>query len=411
MGWVVVTVVESGGTRSKYQLECVRCRWCGPPALRFRCPLCAGALEPRFVLAGLAPGPDEFPEAGYFDLLPVDSMSSVRRGTSRATVCRPAPRLGAAIGAPNLWVKDESAQPTGSTKDRLAAVVVAVFRQYGVREFATSSTGNTAVALARAVEADATMRAHFFCGRDFASLHAFETSDRIGLTVIDGGYAEASEAGRARAEERGILWEGGFFNWARREGLKLAYLESFDAMDEEPAVVVQAVSSGMGMMAAYKGAGEYRALGRLARMPRFLMAQQDTCAPMANGWRDGRHELDDRDVIVNPTGLAQAILLGDARASYPYMREIAEATGGSITAVGQPSLVHIRRLIRELEDLEVGYSAAVAVAAVGQEAAAGRIDPGEVVLVNLTGGPMSARRHLSHGRRTVPSATLAETDA
>jgi threonine synthase len=191
--------------------------------------------------------------------------------------------------------------------------------------------------------------------------------------------------------------------------LKLAYLEAFDAMAEEPTVVVQAISSGMGIMAAYKGAREYRDLGRMRRLPRLMMVQQDTCAPMANGWRDGRRELDDIDVIVNPTGLAQAILLGDARASYPYMRDIAEETGGTITAVGQSSLVRTRRMIRDLEDLEVCYSSAATVAAVGQEVAARAIRPDDVVLVNLTGGPMSSRKHLSSRRRTAP-APPAETD-
>jgi threonine synthase len=205
------------------------------------------------------------------------------------------------------------------------------------------------------------------------------------LNIVNGSYVDAMRASREFAVEHGIFAEGGFFNWARREGLKLAYLEAFDEMPVEPDVVVQAISSGMGIMAARKAASEYRALGRLARSPRFLMVQQDTCAPMARAWREGRGELTDEDVIVNPEGLAAAILLGDGRASYRYLHEIACSSGGSIVDVTQLQLIEARGLLLELEGLNACYSSAATVAAVRNEVAAGRLDVDQVILVNLTG--------------------------
>ncbi|MEU3613638.1 pyridoxal-phosphate dependent enzyme [Streptomyces sp. NPDC006872] len=380
-----MTNVDGVETSRKYRLECVRCDWRGPSSLLFRCPVCAGAIETRTDLGSAEIGKGDQPEEAYADLLPIESMDHLVQGISRVTPCRPAPELGRVVGVPRLWVKDESQQPTGSTKDRLAAVVLAVLRQYGVKEFVTSSTGNTAVALARAVRRDGAIQAHFFCGRDFAGRHDVRTDEHVTVTVVDGSFADATEAARSHADRHGLFWEGGFFNWARREGLKLAYLEAFDAMEAEPDVVVQAISSGMGIMAAHKGAVEYRHLGRLARIPRFLMVQQDTCAPMARAWRENRAELTDEDVIAHPDGLARAILLGDGRASYPYMRDIAAASGGAIVDVTQEELVEARRLLSDLEGLDVCHASAATVAAVRNEAAAHRIGPDEVVLVNLTG--------------------------
>jgi threonine synthase len=229
------------------------------------------------------------------------------------------------------------------------------------------------------------VRGHFFCAAGCAGSELIDRSHGNTLTLVDGDYTDAIAAAQAFAIDRGVFPEGGFFNWARREGLKLAYLEAFDEMPVQPGVVVQAVSSGMGVMAARKAAQEYLAMGRLERLPRFLMVQQDTCAPMASAWRDGRDALTPDDVVPEPDGLATAILLGDPQASYGYLRDIARQSDGAIVAVSQRDLVEARRLLRELEGLDVCYSSAATVAAVRNEVAAGRLDPDDVVLVNLTG--------------------------
>ena len=371
--------------KKTYELECSRCQWHSAPDPIFRCPSCGGALESRTDLDRATIRPAGQPEVTYFDLLPLDSLAHLDEGIAHATPCRPAPALGRRIGVPQLWIKDETWQPTGSTKDRLAAIVIAVFRQFGVDEFVTSSTGNTAVALARAVHRDGTTKAHFFGGTDFSGARGIERGDRVHVHRVDGSYAEATRQAQEFAERHGLFWEGGFFNWARREGLKLAYLEALDAMPVAPTLVVQAISSGMGMMAAHKGLTGYQRMGRLNAMPRFLMVQQDTCAPMADAWRAGWAVLTDDDVIANPRGLARAILLGDGRATYPYMHRIATDTGGSIVSVTQRAMVEAQNWIREHEGTEACHSSSATVAAVEREARADRLGPDDIVLVNLTG--------------------------
>jgi threonine synthase len=289
------------------------------------------------------------------------------------------------IGLEDLWIKDETGQPTGSTKDRMAAVVVAVLREYGVEEFVSASTGNSSTALARAVRMAGGMRAHFFCGQQFAGRHRFVSDEWTMLHVIDGTFVSAAEEAMAFAQERGLRWEGGFFNWARREGLKLAYLEAIEQMDREPQHVFQAVSSGMGMLGAYKGVQELRALGRLDRTPALHMVQQDTCAPMVSGWRAGCLELTGEHVVRNPTGLALAILRGDGRASYPYLRAIAAGTHGDITSVTQRDLVEARDLLLECEGVQGCFATAAVVAAAAVAAKDGAIPADRTVLLNLTG--------------------------
>ncbi|MFI1034001.1 pyridoxal-phosphate dependent enzyme [Streptomyces sp. NPDC020951] len=376
---------SQGGAGGTYALACMRCDVELEPAPVYRCPDCSGALEPRYPLQGAARRDHEVPERAYFDFLPLSSPDFLDDGITRRTPCRPAPRLGAAIGVPGLWTKDESRQPTGTTKDRLASVVLAVFRQFGVKEFVGSSTGNSSTALARAVLRDSAIRAHFFCGEDFVSNHEVPDHARTTLTVVPGTYVGASAAARRFAAERGLHLDAGFFNWARREGLKLAYLEAVDEMDRTPDVIVQGISSGMGLVAAHKGMREYRLTGAIDRMPRFLMVQEESCAPAATAWREGRRELTDTDRIDRPQGLATAILLGDGAPYYPYLYDIASQTGGAIVSVSRQELIEARTMLRELEGLDVCYASAATIAAVRNEAAAGRIDQDAIVLVNLTG--------------------------
>ncbi|MEU0218520.1 pyridoxal-phosphate dependent enzyme [Streptomyces sp. NPDC006265] len=376
---------SQGGAGGTYRLACLRCDVELEPALVYRCPNCSGALEPRYTLRGAARRDHEAPERAYFDFLPLSSPDFLDDGITCRTSCRPAPELGAAIGVPGLWTKDESRQPTGTTKDRLASVVLAVFRQFGVKEFVGSSTGNSSTALARAVRRDPAMRAHFFCGEDFVTNHDVPDHSRTSLTVVPGTYVDASEQARRFAAEQSLHLDAGFFNWARREGLKLAYLEALDQMDRTPDVVVQGVSSGMGLLAAHKAMREYLLTGALDRMPRFLMVQEESCAPAAKAWREGRRELTAADRIDRPEGLATAILLGDGAPYYPYLYDIASQTGGAVVSASRQELVEARTMLRELAGLDVCYAAAATIAAVRNEAAAGRIGEDETVLVNLTG--------------------------
>lgn len=376
---------HGASTVDKFRLRCAECGSVSRPAPVFRCDNCGGALEADIDLDGARVHDSPIPEIRYLDFLPLLSTEHVAADASITTTCRPAPGLSAVLGIDDIWIKDESEQPTGSTKDRLAALVIAVFRAFGITEFVGASTGNTALALARAVESDGTMRAHFFCSTSTSDVHALAGWNQTELHLVEGSYDDAIAAGNDFAEANGIFREGGFFNWARREGLKLAYLEAYDAMDTAPDVVVQAISSGMGMMAARKAADEYNITGRMDKMPAFLMVQQETCAPMVAGWSRGDRALGDSDVVHDPRGLASAILLGDARASYPYMFDIAQRSGGSIVSVSQDELLDARRLLRDREGLDVCYSSAATLAAVQRETRSGRLARDRTVLLTLTG--------------------------
>ncbi len=141
-------------------------------AVRYVCPICSVQRKPGGVIRGvlrveLDEIPQRWPAARGHDpgalvvFLPVASPISLPPCRVGGTPLLPVPGLRRELGMPHLWVKDETRNPSGSTKDRASLLVVAKAIEYGVDTVATASTGNAASALA-AVAAAAGVRAVVF---------------------------------------------------------------------------------------------------------------------------------------------------------------------------------------------------------------------------------------------------------
>ncbi len=374
--------------RSGVRSVVLECRLCGtayPTGFVPRCEFCGGPTDVFYDLSrARVGGLDEPPLRRYADLLPVaDAAGLLEFGEGTPLVH--AKELGRAFGLSRLYLKVEGANPTRSTKARMAAVALPFLRERGVTEFTVSSTGNSSTAFGQAAPLFPELRMHVFCGSAFLDRLNFPPSPNVTVYSVDGSFVAAGKAAQEFATRHGLPFESGFFNPARREGLKTAYLEAVDQMPVEPSVVIQAISSGMGIYGANKGFREYLVLGRLSRMPRIVCAQQATCAPMHAGWRRGVATLDESFRIANPDGLAKAILRGDASATYPYMLRVVRSSGGCFTAIDADAMRTARRLARELEGLDICYASSVALASAARLAAEAWIAPDEPVLVNLTG--------------------------
>lgn len=378
---------QANHSPAQWTLRCVACRLVAP-SVRDTCPTCGSLLEPEYALGEVhlgTPHPDVDPITFARDLLPISSTHSLPTGISVVTPCFPSEAAARYVGAKEVWLKDETKQPTGSTKDRMAVIAVGTMVEQGVKAFVAASTGNSSTSLARAVELEGSLHGYFFCGERFAPNHRFESTDRVSLRVVESDFVQAGVIARAFAAEHGFLAESGFASWARREGLKVAYIEAVSQMPNEPDAVVQAISSGMGMVGAYKGFAEMRALGLMQGTPKAILAQQDTCAPMVAGWRRGALELGDDDVIRDPFGPATAILRGDARQSYPYLRAIADKSGGGIFAASLDEMREARAVLTDEHGINACYASAVALAAARNARRAGVISAADRVLVNVTG--------------------------
>ncbi len=349
---------------------------------------CGGMVDVEYLLREVRLRESRNPLERFFDLLPIRHEENLRWLGDGNTPTVHARALGKLLGLDKLYLKDETRNPTRTTKDRMASVALSLFEETGVREFACSSTGNSSTSFAFGVEQLPDFRLHVFVGRDFLHRMNFDSSDRIKVYwVRDATFVEAHECAKAFSRiNKQVTAERGFFNPGRREGLKLAFLEGVLDMPEPPHWYFQACSSGMGIYGAWRAAQQLFRLGLSWRLPRLACVQQSTCDPMVRSWRAGSRLTRPQDIIHEPTGIAEAILRGNPVHTYPHMYDIVYQSGGTFEAVTEKEIREAQKMIFELEGIEACPSSATTVAAAKKMAAVGELRRDDVVFANLTGG-------------------------
>lgn len=369
-----------------FELFCTRCGALQASSYQPFCSVCGGMTDCRYDLHTAVIQRDiNNPYLRYFDFIPVTERSLLP-ATAEMTPCLHAKRLGSELGLDRLFLKNETANPTGTTKYRMASISLPYLLEAGVRHFCTSSTGNSSTAYAVAIPNIPGLRMSLFTGSDFSHRVNYPDCRQVDHYVLEGAsFSEAFEYAGVFAAQNGYTSERGFFNLGRREGLKLAWFESVEQIGSSIDWYVQGVSSAMGVIGVYKGAKELCQIGMLASPPRLLCAQQASCAPMVHAWTEGSPVICEHHVVAQPSGIAMAILRGDPTKAYPYVYAAVQESGGEFRAVGEESIRHARMLVLQLEGIDICYSAATAVAAMIERARAGLFARQETILVNLTG--------------------------
>ncbi len=200
------------------------------------------------------------------------------------------------------------------------------------------------------------LKMSLFTGSEFRNRVNYATNPQIHHYVLrDGTFVEAFDCAANFAKEHGHTSERGFFNVGRREGLKLAFFEATDQIPEPIDWYVQAVSSAMGVYGTYKGAKELLAMGHISHLPHLLCVQQETCAPLVNAWRANADIITDQHIVLNPVGIAKAILRGNPSRVYPYMRKIVQESAGDFTDVTEAEIREAQKLVKDLEGIDICF--------------------------------------------------------
>ncbi len=361
------------------------CADCGSTEqdLSGRCLACRGLVDAAYPgrSAALQPGDSDALET-YWDLLPIGSRASCR------IAIEPTPTilLTELDGVP-IWAKVEGVLPTGSTKDRLIAVSLPLMIERGIERFVFSSTGNTAAAYAWGLQRYPELSARVYVSEDVPASQLGDPTPQMEIVRVQGDYVEAGNRSRSELQPDEAP-EGGFFNLGRREGAKLAYLEAFDDVARAGGrvdTVVQAVASGLGIVAAARASEQSAAVRSWGRGPRLFCAQQTSCSPMVKAYRAALNGSNDRVTETMPAGLAAAILLGDPFSSFDYVARAARESDGGFVDVTSSEIA--AALQRHRHEVPLGDSAAVALASVYRMWEQGDLRGSEGVLVALTGGP------------------------
>jgi len=385
---------------AKYKLQCADCRMLHvEDAYHVCCPSCGGFLEVAF---------DEVPEQPvderyssifkYHPVMPYDPVSELI--TSQENI-EPTPvvlaeRLSEKLGI-ELYFKDELMLPSGTWKDREGFVSLHRLVRNGIEDLFVFSSGNTGTSLARSASMVKGPRLHIVIPRAseqrIKSYPQFFDPDYVKLYFFDGSNDECIGYAKQLASEKNILTEGGFNNYARREGLKLLGLELILDWEEEYDWYVQPVAGGIGIYSLYKA---YSDLGREAECPRMLGVQASICAPMVNAWRANSATLEEQFVPseVIPSDYVRVLRTRRPADSYPILKRIMDKVNGRFEDANDAEIHEALRLFylddyyREAyraRNVLVGLEPATALAGVVKGVRAGYIEQGARVVLNVSG--------------------------
>jgi threonine synthase len=354
------------------------CEWCfGPLEVVYDYDKIAGAISPERIAAG------PLSIWRYADLLPASPHGAVDLGAGFTPLVR-AERLGAELGLSDLWVKNDTLNPTGSFKDRVVSVALTKARELGFKVAACASTGNLANAVA-AHAAHAGMQSVVFIPADLEQAKVVTTAVFGGhLIAVKGNYDDVN---RLCAELAGDHPTWAFVNINVRtyyaEGSKtLAYEVAEQLGWRAPDHVVVPIASGSQLTKIAKGFQELYAVGLLDEEPhvRVSGAQATGCSPVATAFAAGS------DVVrpVRPDTIAKSLAIGNP-ADGIYALEVVRSSGGAIDSVTDDEIVNGIRLLARTEGIFAETAGGVTIATLAKLAARGVVRPDERVVAYVTG--------------------------
>ena len=372
-------------------VKALRCRQCGmeyPESPQYVCEECFGPLEAVYdydaIRASLS---REHIERGprsiwlYQALLPSDRQPRIDLNAGFTPLVK-ADQLGKRLGLNNLYIKNDSVNPTFSFKDRVVAMAAAKALEFGFNALACASTGNLAASVS-AHAAKAGMPAYVFVPADLEPAKITNASV-YGATIvaIDGNY----DAANRLATEVGDEYGWAFVNINMRpyysEGSKtLAYEVAEQLGWRAPDRVFVPIASGSLYTKIWKGFHELQQVGLIDHVAtKMVGAQAEGCSPVAVAYEQDSEHVEP----VHPCTIAKSLAIGAPADGY-YALKVARESGGSIQWVSESAIGEGMQLLAATEGIFAETAGGVTIAALKKLADARVLDPDELIVVYITG--------------------------
>ncbi len=380
------TCIECGHLQWTQPLDTATCEACGSEWLQGHYDYTAFKRE---LLRGLPGRPNSLWR--YHDVLPIVDSTSPDLVVAGGTPLRPSWRYAAALGGLQLYLKDERLQPTGSFKDRQAAVSAAAMVEAGIHECVIASTGNAAVAYAAA------------CARAGIKLWVFMTSlvpqakmreaALFGAEVIkvSGTYEQAKQIAADFAQRRHLFYDRGARSLPARESFKTIAYEIVEQLGwRAPDWYFQSVSGGLGPLGVHRGFQELYEMGLIDRIPALALIQAEGCSPMVKAFKAGR---DVAEPITPETRIA-ILSTGDPGKAYTLLWQKIQRFGGTFESVCDKEAWTAMQTLARTEGMAVEPATAVAFAGLEKLTRRGDINRDDLVVVNCTGHTFPVEKHV-----------------
>src|SRR5215208_971708 len=319
----------------------------------------------------------------YREVLPVENDRNIVSLGEGWTPLLRAKKLGKKVGIYELYIKDESQNPTQSFKARGMAAAVSMAKELGVRKLAVPSAGNAAGALA-AYAARAGLQAFIFMPRDTPRANVVECEQTgAHVTLMDGLITDCgAEVGRRKDAE-------GWFDVStlkepyRVEGKKTLGYELAEQMNWQlPDVIIYPTGGGTGLIGMWKAFDEMERMGWISsKRPRMVTVQAEGCAPIVRAFEEGNRFADEfPNAATTSSGLRVPKAIGDF-----LILDALRASNGTAISVTDEELIAATREIGAVEGIFCAPEGAACLPALKKLLESGEIHKHECVVLFNTG--------------------------
>ncbi len=378
------------------KVDCLRCRECGkeyPPEIRNTCEACFGPLEVEYDHDEIDTSREEI-EAGphsiarYVDLLPVEneeSFAEVDLGTGFNKLLK-ADNLADELGIDELYVLNDSVNPSFSFKDRVTAVAVARALDFDVDAVGCASTGNLASSVA-AHAAKAGLPAYIFLPDSIEKSKITQTlAYDPEIVPVEGNYDDANRLATEVADDRG--W--GFVNINLRpyytEGSSTMAFEAAEQLGwEAPDHVVHPMAAGASLLSVQRGFQRMEQAGLIDDGDVRMSGCQPDVLPIAKAVRNDEAVVPVQDYET----LAHSLAIGSPADGF-YAKEAIQDSGGYAADPSDDEIIEGIRLLARTEGVFTEPAGGTTIAGLKQLVEEGHVEEDETVVVNITGNGLKA---------------------
>ena len=379
-------------------MRALKCRECGieyEPQFKYICEECFGPLDvqynfPSNINREVFSSRKEKSYWRYFEMLPVANKNNIVNLQAGLTPLQKADRLAKEMGGlKNLFIKNDSVNPTFSFKDRPAGIAVSRAKEIKLRAVGCASTGNLASATA-AHAAVAELPCYIFAPSDIEHVKIAQALSYGGeFVAVDGTYDDANRVASIIGDSKGI----GIVNINMRpyyvEGSKTLAYEVAEQLDWQiPDNLIIPVGSGAMLNAICKGFEELLMLGLVDQKTDFKItaAQPHGCAPIVDAFKK---KTDQVIPVERPDTIAKSLAIGDPGDGLYVLKRLNQYNGMA-EEVTDEEIIDGILLLAKTEGIFTEPAGGVAVAVLKKLVEEGKIDKDERIVCYITGNGLKA---------------------
>ena len=400
---------------ARTSLQCRECKKEYESTFKYICDECFGPLDVKYDFPTVTK--DTFSNREqtywrYFELLPIEDKSNIVSIGAGMTPLTKAEKLGEKLGLKNLYIKNDSVNPTFSFKDRPAGVAVSKAKEFGLSAVGCASTGNLASATA-AHAAKGGFACHVFAPSDIEMAKITQAlSYGANYIAVDGTYDDANRIAAQIGDSKGI----GIVNINMRsyyvEGSKTLAFEVAEQLDwQVPDQLIVPVGSGAMLNAICKGFEELQQVSLLNDVSNMHMiaAQPHGCAPIVDAFKKNSTDV---IPVEYPDTVAKSLAIGDPGDGRYVLKRLKQYNGFAEECNNQEILDAIILLART-EGIFTEPAGGVSLAVLQKMIEQGKIDKNDKVVCYITGNGLKATESIMSvlQKPKVMKADIAEISA